>query len=244
MLTYLGLFLGSWSVLRMLSPRKPRPVFGDIAAIRPNRWAQVLSIIAVLAIWGDFTGSRLVPLHVPGPFLGQTGFDYGTNGPDGAAEGRVTIIVHRPEDKPDPLSLPVGKTVFATPAWRSTLIRPTDKDTPGTQIVTVEGLPISPGQSAPVPHGHVVLTPTGGALIHPRSRLANGTDLAARARGSGSAFLGDRPERIPEHALWEHLGYSLLRVLAGLVLGALVGIPLGVQSRHLVDRVEDESIWL
>lgn len=73
----------------------------------------------------------------------------------------MTIIVHRPEDKPDPLSLPVGKTVFATPAWRSTLIRPTPEDTPGTQIVTVEGLPISPGQSVPVLHGHVVLTPKG-----------------------------------------------------------------------------------
>lgn len=116
---------------------------------------------------GGFTGSCLVPLHVPGPFLGQTGFDYGTNGPDGAAGGRVTIIVHRPEDKPDPLSLPVGKTVFATPAWRSTLIRPTAKDTPGTQIVTVEGLPISPGQSVPVPHGHVVLTPKGALSFTP-----------------------------------------------------------------------------
>lgn len=51
LLTYLGLFPGCWFVLRMFSPRKPRPVFGDIAAIRPNRWAQVLSIIAVLVIW-------------------------------------------------------------------------------------------------------------------------------------------------------------------------------------------------
>ena len=48
------------------------------------------------------------------------------------------------------------------------------------------------------------------------------------ARGRGRAGWSTSPRRaIANFTLWEHLGYSLFRVIAGFVFGALVGIPLG-----------------
>ena len=43
--------------------------FGDESAVRSDRAASILSILAIFLIWGAFTGSRLTPLHVTGPFL-------------------------------------------------------------------------------------------------------------------------------------------------------------------------------
>jgi taurine transport system permease protein len=50
--------------------------FGDESAVSPNRFASVVSIIALFAIWGAFTGSVITPIHVPGPFVGDTSFTY------------------------------------------------------------------------------------------------------------------------------------------------------------------------
>jgi taurine transport system permease protein len=50
--------------------------FGDESAVSANRFASVVSIVALFAIWGAFTGSVITPLHVPGPFVGDTSFSY------------------------------------------------------------------------------------------------------------------------------------------------------------------------
>ena len=50
--------------------------FGDESAVTPNRAASIISIIAIFAIWGSFTGSKLTPIHVPGPFIGELSFEY------------------------------------------------------------------------------------------------------------------------------------------------------------------------
>ena len=41
--------------------------FGDESAVRPNRFASVISIATILLLWGMFTGSKLLPeaLHAP-----------------------------------------------------------------------------------------------------------------------------------------------------------------------------------
>ena len=48
--------------------------FGDESAVVSNRWASVISIVAIFLIWGAFTGSKLTPIHAPGPFVGDTTF--------------------------------------------------------------------------------------------------------------------------------------------------------------------------
>ena len=50
--------------------------FGDESAIRPDRAASFISILTVFLLWGAFTGSKLVPFHVPGPFIGDTSFSF------------------------------------------------------------------------------------------------------------------------------------------------------------------------
>jgi len=44
--------------------------FGDESAVRADRAASIISVIAIFLIWGAFTGSKLVPIHAPGPYLG------------------------------------------------------------------------------------------------------------------------------------------------------------------------------
>ena len=50
--------------------------FGDESAVTPDRAATVISIVGIFLIWGAFTGSKLTPFHMPGPFIGNTSFSY------------------------------------------------------------------------------------------------------------------------------------------------------------------------
>ena len=50
--------------------------FGDESTVRPDRAASVISVVAIVVIWAAFTGSSLIPFHVPGPFIGTTDFRY------------------------------------------------------------------------------------------------------------------------------------------------------------------------
>jgi taurine transport system permease protein len=72
--------------------------FGDESAVRPDRAASVISILALFLIWGAFTGSKFVPLHVPGPFIGDTSFTYTATNARVVDEGKVSIIVHPFDD--------------------------------------------------------------------------------------------------------------------------------------------------
>ncbi len=218
---YLLLFVGSWTVLRLLRQRGATGVFGDIAAVRPYRAASVLSVLSALAIWGAFTGSRLVPLHVPGPFLGETGFRYGAEGPEGVNIGTLRILVHRPEAKP---AAPQGQGAFLAPAWRTTLLRPVPAE---TRIVQIEGQALTPGLSVLVPNGSVTLTPKGALSFTPNPGWQMEPIWLPAPEAVAARFWDIAKNGYQNTALWEHLGFSLFRVLSGLVLGALVGVPLG-----------------
>ncbi|MEZ5801399.1 MAG: hypothetical protein R3D29_14210 [Nitratireductor sp.] len=51
-------------------------LFGDESTVSANRFASIVSIVTLFALWGAFTGSKIVPIHVPGPFIGDTSFEY------------------------------------------------------------------------------------------------------------------------------------------------------------------------
>ena len=76
---YAALFVGSMVLVNLITAKsRPRDytslktvTFGDESAVRPNRWASVISVLVLFLIWGAFTGSKYSPIHVPGPFEGD-----------------------------------------------------------------------------------------------------------------------------------------------------------------------------
>jgi taurine transport system permease protein len=97
----------------------------------------------------------------------------------------------------------------------------------GAKVVAVEGQPISPGVTVDVPNGTVTMTEKGTLNFAP----AKGMQMEAIWLPPPEAVVARVGEIAREgyqnFTLWEHLGFSLYRVVMGFVLGALVGIPLG-----------------
>ncbi|AVO38914.1 ABC transporter permease subunit [Pukyongiella litopenaei] len=244
---YLAIFVISYLVVMKLVHHAARHdftslktvTFGDESAVRSNRVASVISILTLFLMWGMFTGSSLVPsfLHAPGPFEGETSFEYTAQASDGDRDtATVTVLVHPIDQAAEMPGVDPGegwaKNDAATVGvWRSGLIRVDANDditrADGATVVAVNGQPISPGQSVDIEHGRVGMSPKGTLNFEP----AKGWQMEPIWLPPPEAVLG----RVVEIArdgfrgstLWQHLGYSLFRVIVGFVLGALVGIPLG-----------------
>lgn len=241
---YAALFVASFLVVRLLRRRGARNdltsrktvTFGDESAIRPDRTASVISVLAIFLIWGAFTGSRIVPLHVPGPFLGDMSFTYTAENAAGQRDdATVTVRAYR-GDKPAAPEVAPGEG-FArddsavVAAWRSVLIRPADNDQDsgqeGYRIVAIDGQPVGPDQSVEVAQGRVLLTSKGSLNIEPSKGLQMEPIWLPAPETVVARFFEIARDGYQNVSLWEHLGASLMRVLAGFALGSLVGIPLG-----------------
>ena len=92
LLLYVAVFVVAYIAVRRISAHLTRAwgvtarktvTFGDESAVTSDRWATVVSLVTIFLLWGAFTGSKLVPLHVPGPFVGETAFSYTAESPDG-----------------------------------------------------------------------------------------------------------------------------------------------------------------
>lgn len=70
--------------------------FGDESTVRPNRAASVISVVVLFFIWCAFTGSQLSPIHVPGPFTGDTSFSYTASNADGQMDKASVYIRVKP----------------------------------------------------------------------------------------------------------------------------------------------------
>lgn len=241
---YAALFVASFLVVRLLRRRGARNdltsrktvTFGDESAIRPDRTASVISVLAIFLIWGAFTGSRIVPLHVPGPFLGDMSFTYTAENAAGQRDdATVTVRAYR-GDKPAAPEVAPGEG-FArddsavVAAWRSVLIRPADNDQDsgqeGYRIVAIDGQPVGPDQSVEVAQGRALLTSKGSLNIEPSKGLQMEPIWLPAPETVVARFFEIARDGYQNISLWEHLGASLMRVLAGFALGSLVGIPLG-----------------
>ncbi|MBS0565327.1 MAG: ABC transporter permease subunit [Proteobacteria bacterium] len=242
---YVALFALSFMAVRLARRHRQRHdltslktvTFGDESAVTPDRTASVISVVAIFLIWGAFTGSRLVPLHVPGPFTGETAFTYTAANLAGQTDdARVTVLVHPLDDvKPAPQVAPgegfAHDDSAAVAAWRSVLLKVQDNDEGGKgtgyAVTAIDGRPISPGGTQRVAHGTVTLTPKGSLNFQPdKGWQVEPIWLPAPERVA--ARLAEIARTGYQNtSLWEHLGYSLMRVLAGFALGSVVGIPLG-----------------
>ena len=246
LLIYVAIFVASFFLVKLLVHKTTRDftarktvTFGDESAVRPNRIASVISVLTIFLLWGAFTGSAWVPgfLHAPGPFVGDATFTY-TAEAEGVAPDDATVTVR---------VFPVGEDVEAPEvdpgagwakddsdsvgAWRSGLIRVDRNDAYGRDeghtVVAVNGEPIAPGGEVITAFGRVGMSPKGTLNFEPRKGwqmepIWLPPPEAVLARLKEIAQDGYR-----DSTLWEHLGWSLFRVIAGFFFGALIGIPLG-----------------
>jgi taurine transport system permease protein len=212
--------------------------FGDESAVRPDRWAGIISIITIFLMWGIFTGSSLLPkvLHAPGPFLGETTFSYTAEADGQRDDATVTVVVH---PRGEPVEAPVveagegfAKNDSAVLAqWRTSLIRVDTNDdqtrTDGAQVVAIDGQPIAPGETVRVADGTVTLSDKGTPNFAPARGWQMEPLYLPAPEDVWNRSVAIVQDGFRNFTLLEHLGYSLFRVVAGFLAGALVGIPLG-----------------
>ena len=243
---YLALFIAA-AFLVSLARRVATPkhdftslktvTFGDESAVRPDRAASIISVLVIFLIWGAFTGSKLVPFHVPGPFVGDTTFTYTAENAAGQTDdATVTVRVHPVGEDADAPEVSPGEgfarnDADVMQAWRSGLIgvdrNDIGEDEDGFRVIAVDGQPIEPGGRVDVAGGEVVMTPKGSLNFSPRPGLQMEPIWMPSPEAVFGRFVEIASEGYQNFTLWQHLGWSLFRVILGFALGAAVGIPLG-----------------
>ena len=245
LLIYIAIFVGAFFLVRFIVGRMAQTrdftslktvTFGDESAVKPDRWASVISILTIFLLWGAFTGSKLVPIHAPGPFIGDTEFTYTASNGTETDDATVAVRVYKVgEANEDPTIEPgdgfAKNDVVSIGAWRSGLVRVDANDELGRAddiaITAIDGKPIEPGGSVKVADGTVTLSGKGTPNFTPEKGwqmepiwLPSPEQVVART--IEIADVGYQ-----NFTLWQHLLWSLVRVIVGFALGAAVGIPLG-----------------
>ncbi len=83
LLIYIAIFVIAFFVVKMIAGHLTQAhdftslktvTFGDESAVTADRTASIISVITIFLIWGAFTGTKWVPIHAPGPFVGDASF--------------------------------------------------------------------------------------------------------------------------------------------------------------------------
>ena len=211
--------------------------FGDESAVRPDRWASVISVVTIFLLWGAFTGSKWVPIHAPGPFIGDTEFVYTLEGPDGTRDdATVYVRVFKVGEEVTDREIEPGdgiakNDVITVGAWRSSLLLMDKNDEvtrkEGAKIVAIDGQPVAAGETAKVSNGTVVITAKGSLNFAPAKGMQMEPIWLPPPESVVSRVAEISEQGYQNFTLFEHLYWSLFRVIVGFALGALVGIPLG-----------------
>jgi len=213
--------------------------FGDESAVTPNRPASIISVLAIFMIWGAFTGSKLMPFHAPGPFIGETSFTYtAINAASETDDAQVIVTVYdiQADKTPEKIKIDPG-TGFAKNdtanivAWRSGLIKVQRNDIgskeDGYKVIAIDGQEISPSSEVFIDKARVYMTAKGTLSFTPEKGWQMQPIWLPSPEAVWSRLVIVASEGYKTFSLAEHLGWSLLRVVVGFLLGALVGIPLG-----------------
>ncbi|MDZ7711199.1 MAG: ABC transporter permease subunit [Roseovarius sp.] len=211
--------------------------FGDESAVRPDRWASVISVVTIFLLWGAFTGSSWVPIHAPGPFVGDTEFTYTLEAPDGRQDDATVFVrVFKVGEKVEIPEIDPGEGLArndasAVGAWRSDLILMDKNDEvsrkDGARVIAIDGQPVSAGEAVPVKDGEVAITDKGAINFSPRGGWQMEPIWLPPPEAVVKRVGEISSEGYQNFTLWEHLYWSLFRVIVGFALGAAVGIPLG-----------------
>jgi len=243
---YVGIFVGAYFIItKVIHPAAVKDytslktvTFGDESAVRPNRWAGIISILTIFLIWGMFTGSSLLPgfLHAPGPFLGTLEFTYTAEANGERDDGTVTVVVYPREENTDAPTVDPGdgfakNDSAAIAQWRTGLVRVDANDeikkSDGAEVVAINGQPIARGQTVKIENGTVTLSDKGTPNVAPSRGWQMEPLYLPPPEEVWKRTFTVISDGFRGFTLWQHLGYSLFRVVAGFLLGAIVGIPLG-----------------
>lgn len=213
--------------------------FGDESSVKPNRVASILSIATLFFIWAAFTGSKLIPVHVPGPFTGDTSFTYSAKNAQNETD-QATVYVrvghrdetfNKPEIKHEDESGFAKNDALKVVAWRSALVRVHKNDVGGNDktydITKVNQQIITTTQPVKVKNGTVSKTPKGSLSFVPNKGWQMEPIWLPAPENVFSRLVEISQNGYQNISLTENIGWSLLRVLAGFLLGSIVGIPLG-----------------
>ena len=243
---YIAIFAGSFFVIKYAVQTARRDftslktvTFGDESAVVSNRWASVISILTIFLIWGAFTGSKWVPgfLQAPGPFVGETQFVYTLEDGNGAQDDATVFVrvVDFGEDAAN-FEVPEGDgfakdDALAMNASRSkTLIFDKNDEATradGARIVAIDGKPLDANGVVETAAGRIALTDKGAINFEPPTGLQMDPVYLPPPEAVLARVIEIGSEGYRGFTLWEHLGYSLFRVIGGFFFGALLGIPLG-----------------
>ncbi|MGI9402371.1 MAG: ABC transporter permease [Rhizobiaceae bacterium] len=246
LLIYVAIFIAAFFIVRAVTRRMAERhdftslktvTFGDESAVTADRVASVISVLTIFIIWGAFTGSKLVPIHAPGPFVGDTEFTYTVETDDGQKDdATVHMRVFKVGENVDAEEVEPGDGFAKNDsdtvgAWRSKLIRVDRNDElgrdAGAKIVAVDGKSIEPGGSVKISSGEVTMTPKGTLNYKPAGGWQMEPIWLPAPEAVFSRIVEIANEGYQNSTLWQHLGWSLFRVIAGFIAGSLVGIPLG-----------------
>ncbi len=211
--------------------------FGDESAVTANRFASVLAVITIFLIWGVFTGSKIVPLHVPGPFSGNTSFTYTAENTNGeTATATVHVQVKDADTPAQNFNLDTAQGFahddqLIVPVSRSKLLKAQKNDLGGDlqgyKITQVNHQLISPGATLKVDHGHVRMTAKGSLSFTPNPGWQMEAIWLPAPEAVLEKIITIAAEGYQNVSLAQNVGWSMTRVVIGFLLGCLFGIPLG-----------------
>lgn len=246
LLFYVALFVGAFLLVKMIRKSMTSQkdftslktvTFGDESAVTPDRAASVISVLVIFVIWAAFTGSKLLPFHVPGPFTGETEFTYTVETADGQKDDASVFLRVAPfGEEADPFEVPLGDgfakdDAVAMTASRSATILFDKNDEirrkDGAKITAINGSAIASDGSFDAGNGSITLTAKGAIVYTPDLGMQMNPIWLPSPEKVVARFFEISREGYQNFSLWEHLGWSLTRVIVGFILGALVGIPLG-----------------
>ncbi|MDC0659001.1 ABC transporter permease subunit [Leisingera sp. SS27] len=245
-LFYIALFAGAFFLVQLIRKGMQSRqdftslktvTFGDESAVTPDRAASIISVLVIFVIWAAFTGSKLFPIHVPGPFTGETTFTYTLENADGATDdANVTVRVFGFGEDVEKFEVEGGEgfasnDALAAQAGRSTTLlfdkNDEAKRRDGAKIVAINGAPITADGAVDTGDGTVTLTGKGAISFTPHGGMQMNPIWLPAPETVVARFFEIASEGYQNFSLWQHLGWSLLRVVAGFVTGAIIGIPLG-----------------
>ena len=247
LILYVAIFVAAFFVVRMVSEGRGTKdytslktvTFGDESAVRPNRAASIISVLSIFFMWATFTGSALIPsfLHMPGPFEGTTTFNYTVENAAGEQDDATVTVLVRPQGKDAVKPEVEAGDGFAkndtaiVNKWGTKVIvvqgNDDAKKADGAKVVAINGEPVVARTTVVVDGGSVTLTDKGT----PNFKAKTGWQMAPLylppPEKVWARTLEIASEGYRNFSLWEHVGYSLFRVVVGFLFGAIIGIPLG-----------------
>ncbi len=223
--------------------------FGDESAVRANRAASILSVLAIFLLWVGFTNSSLPLPKAKGPFQGDVSFTYTSTLENGDTDdATVNVLIYKEDlqlDKDEdgnPLKIPAKPEVeegdgfalndsLVIPRYGSKVINVFGNDEfkkkDGAKITHLNGQAVSPGEEIKLASGKLALTPKGSVFFEPATGFRMARLYLPAPEVTTNRFLELNAEGYRNFTLLEHTWASLQRVLLGFLFGALVGIPLG-----------------